>query len=182
MTNPPYGNQPGPGQQYGPPPGQPGYGAPAQPGYAAPAQPGYGAPAQPGYAAPAPAYGQQPYGQQPYGGPGQPPFGYGAPAPKKSRTGLIIGLVGLLVVAGIVVLLFLLLGGSVLDRGAVERDVAQQFQQREGVGIQLSCPDDMAVDQGATYRCTGTTERGEDVTLTITITGEDPATYTWQEG
>jgi hypothetical protein len=125
---------------------------------------------------------QQPYGQQPYGGPGQPPFGYGAPAPKKSRTGLIIGLVGLLVVAGIVVLLFLLLGGSVLDRGAVERDVAQQFQQREGVGIQLSCPDDMAVDQGATYRCTGTTERGEDVTLTITITGEDPATYTWQEG
>ena len=163
MTNPPYGNQPGPGPQYGPPPGQP-YGPPAQP-YA-----------QPGYGPPAPAYGQQPYG---YGAPGQPPFGYGAPAPQKSRTGLIIGLVGLLVVAGIVVLLFVLHGSTRLDSGAVERDVAQQFQQREGVGIQLSCPRDMAVDQGATYQCTGTTDRGEQVTVQITITGEDPATYDW---
>ncbi len=70
------------------PPAAPGYGAPSQgtPGYGAPGQgtPGYGAPGQgnPGY----PAAG--------YGAPGYPP-GYGAPlpsGPKKSRTGLIVGL------------------------------------------------------------------------------------------
>jgi hypothetical protein len=177
MTNPPYGNQPssGPGPQYGPPSG-PQYGVPAQP-YAQPT-PGYGAPAYGQPPAAQQPYGQQPYGQQPYGAPGQP-YGYGAPAPQKSRTGLILGLVGLLVVAGIVVLLFVLLSSTVLDHGAVERDVAQQFQQREGVGVQLSCPDDMEVDKGATYECTGTTERDEQVTIQITITGEDPATYEW---
>ena len=176
MTNPPYGNPQGsgPGPQYGQPQsGQPQSGPPGQP---------YGQPyPQPG-PQPGPAYGQQPYGQPPYGpqygAPGQP-YGYGAPPPRKSRTGLILGLVGLVVVAGVVVLLFLLLSSDVLDKGAVERDVAQQFQQREGVGIQLTCDDDMEVDKGATYQCTGTTEQGEHVTLQITITDENPAAYTW---
>jgi hypothetical protein len=208
MTNPPYGQpgQPGPpygqpaqpgygvppGQQYGQPaPAQPGYGQPAQPGYGQPAQPGYGQPAQPGYGQPAqpgygqPGYGQPGYGQPGYGGqpgaPGQYGGGYGQPA-RKSRTGLIAGLLVLALLVVGVVLLFVFLGGSsVLDQGAVERDVAAQFQEREGVGIDLDCPADMEVSAGATYECSGTTENGEDVTLQIAITDEGSGAYTWTE-
>jgi hypothetical protein len=90
---PPYGGAPGQGQPgYGQQPGaQPGYGQqPAGP-------PGY--PQQPGYGQPQPQYG--PPGPSPYG---QPPY-----PPRKSNTGLIIGLAGgamallvLLVVVGVV--------------------------------------------------------------------------------
>jgi len=90
--------------------------------------------------------------------------------------------VGLLVLVVVGVLLFVFLGGStVLDPAAVERDVSAQFQEREGVGIQLDCPDDMEVSANATYECSGTTERGEDVTLQIAITDEASAAYTWTE-
>jgi hypothetical protein len=193
MTNPPYGAQqyPQPGQQP-PPPQGPGYGgAPGQ--YGQPGQqPGsYG---QPQYGQPAPQptqpqYGQQPgygapqYGQQQYGQPQQYGYGpqYGQPQQKKSYKGLIIGLVGLLVAAGVAVLLIVLLSYDQLDPAAVERDVAAQFQDREAVPIDLSCPADMKVEQGATYECSGTTEDGEDVTLVIEITDEDSAAYTWSE-
>ena len=180
MTNPPQGPYGQPGQPYG------------QPGYGQPAQPGYGG--QPGYGQPAPQYGQPAYGQpaQPgygapgqygapaqYGAPGQ--YGYGAPQ-KKSKAPLIAGLVGLLVLVVVAVLLFVFLGGStVLDPAAVERDVSAQFQEREGVAVQLDCPDDMEVSANATYECTGTTERGEQVTLQITVTDEESAAYTWTE-
>ena len=189
MTNPPQGpyGQPGqqPGQPYGQP-GQPGYGQPAQPGYGKPA---YGQPAQPGYGQP--AYGQPaapPYGAPAqYGAPGQYAAagqygpGYGQPA-KKSKAGLIAGLVGLLVLIVGAVLLFVFLGGStVLDQGAVESDVAAQFQEREGVAVDLTCPADMEVSSGATYECTGTTEAGEEVTLRIAITDEESGAYTWTE-
>jgi hypothetical protein len=179
MTNPPQGPYGQPGQQPGQPYGQPGYG---QPGYGQPAQPGYGQPApqygQPAYGQPAPQYGAP--GQ--YGaGPGQYGPGYGAPA-KKSKAPLIAGLVGLLVLVVVAVLLFVFLGGStVLDPAAVERDVSAQFQEREGVPVQLDCPDDMEVSANATYECSGTTERGEQVTLQIAITDEESAAYTWTE-
>ena len=188
MTNPPYGQPGQPGQPYGSPGygqpaqpaygGQPGYGQPA-PQYGQPAQPAYGQPAQPAYGQPAPQYGQPGYGQPQYGAPG--PYGYGAPQ-KKSKAPLIAGLVGLLVVVVAAVLLFVFLGGStVLDPAAVERDVSAQFQEREGVALQLDCPDDMEVSANATYECTGTTDRGENVTLQIAITDEKTAAYTWTE-
>ena len=185
MTNPPYGQPGQPGQPYGQP-AQPGYGG--QPAYGQPT-PQYGQPApqygQPGYGQPAqPAYGQPAYGQPvapQYGAPGQYGSGYGQPA-KKSKAGLIAGLVALLVLVAGAVLLFVFLGGStVLDQGAVERDVAAQFQEREGVAVELTCPADMEVSSGATYECTGTTERGEDVTLQIAITDAESAAYTWTE-
>ena len=123
MSYPPYGSQPDPNQGWGAqqpgyPPGggydpsfgqgQPGYGQ--HPGYQQPgygqspgaAQPGYGPPpggAQPGYGPPGnaqPGYGQQ-WGQPNYGQqPGYPPPGQ--PRPRKSRTGLISGLIVLLLV------------------------------------------------------------------------------------
>ncbi|MFD4131941.1 hypothetical protein [Streptomyces goshikiensis] len=88
----PYGGQPGP---YGQPPQapQPGYGYPQQP-----QQPGYPQqPPQPGYPQqpPQPGYGfPQQQQQPPYGMPGQQP-------PKKSKAGVVIGVVvAVAVVAG----------------------------------------------------------------------------------
>ena len=203
MTNPPHGSdehagddptavrgqpdrfptQPTPSvpPAYGPPTSYatPTYGAPpayGQPGHAPyGAQPGYGQPPQ--YSQPT-QYGQPPYGA-PYGGPyGAPPT---APA-QKSRVGLIAvaTAVVLLVIAGVVVLV-MQLQSTVLDPTAVERDVAAQFEQREGVAIELHCGDSMKVRSGATYTCQGTTADGESVTLKIAITDPDTAAYTWTE-
>jgi hypothetical protein len=200
MTNPPQGDEPGAEQDRYPTqpaptvepqrapwqgPTQP-YVQPAQPGYGQPPQqpyqqpygqpPQYGQPARPQYGQPAPAYGQPQYGQLQYG---QPP--YDQPA-QKSKVGLIAAITGitLLVIAGIVVLV-LSLQSKVLDRAAVERDVAAQFEEREGVAVDLDCSDEMTVKSGSSYECTGTTADGEDVTLQIRIEDEDSAAYTWTE-
>jgi hypothetical protein len=86
----------------------------------------------------------------------------------------------LLVIAGVVAAV-LALQSTVLDPAAVERDVAAQFEEREGVAIDLTCDDEMPVESGSTYECTGTTADGEDVTLEIRIEDEDSAAYTWTE-
>ena len=196
----PYG-PPGPDrpQPYGPPEAPQGHGPPAH-GYGSPPQ-GYahlkqqvhGQPPpqywQPGYGQPrsgapqdgAPQYGQPGYAPQ-YGMPGQ---SYGPPQgrpPRRSRAGVVALVTGIavLVVLGVVVLV-LTLQSTVLDPTAVERDVAAQFEQREGVAIDLSCADEMHVDEGGSYRCTGVTADGEEVTLEITITDEETAAYTWTE-
>jgi hypothetical protein len=83
-----------------------------------------------------------------------------------------------------VIAVVLLLPGTrstALDPQAVQRDVAEQFQQREGVAVDLRCGDDMTVEAGRSYECSGTTADGEPVTITIDITDED-ANYTWSEG
>jgi hypothetical protein len=198
MTNPPpgggqpgpYGQQPGQYGGYGPP-GPGGYGGQQPPAYGQqPGQP-YGPPhpgqfGQPGYGPP--PYGQQPPGQPPYGQSGQQlhgqpgPFGQPYAPPKKSRTGLIVALVALaVVVIALAIVLPLTLGQEVLDRGAVEQDVAAQFEQANGVGLDLTCDDEMVVEEGATYECTGTTSDGEEVTVRIAVTDEDTAAYTWEE-
>ncbi|TFV85883.1 DUF4333 domain-containing protein [Blastococcus sp. CT_GayMR16] len=110
---------------------------------------------------------------------------YGQPAggpQQKSKIGLIALVTGiaLLVIAGVVVLV-LSLQSTVLDPAAVERDVAAQFQEREGVAVELDCAEEMAVDANATYECSGTTADGESVTLQIAIADEDTAAYTWTE-
>jgi hypothetical protein len=112
--------------------------------------------------------------------PGQQ-FGPPAVAPR-SKVGLIAILTGvaLLVIAGVVVLV-LSLRSTVLDAASAERDVAAQFEQREGVAVELDCPDDMEVTAGATYTCTGKTADGESVTLRLAITDEKTAAYTWTE-
>jgi hypothetical protein len=187
----PYGEppRPEPGSEYGRPQqpyGPPGYGpAPhGQPPYGqAPyGQPAYGPPPQGRPYGPQP-YSSQPYGPQPqpYGPAGYPPPDHGQP-PRRSRGPLvaaITGVVVLLAVGGVV--LAFALRSEVLDPGAVERDVAAQFEQREGVAIELQCADGMRVDTGATYECTGTTADDEDVRLEITVTDEERAAYTWTE-
>jgi hypothetical protein len=100
MSYPPYGSDPSqqPGGYPGDPYGQPQYGQPG--GYGQPA-PQYGPPPQYG-----PQYGQYPGGPAFPGGPALPP----PVPPRKSRTGLIIGLV----VGGVALLLCLGIGAAVV--------------------------------------------------------------------
>lgn len=99
----PYGGQPQQPGPYGQPQGQPGYGYPQQaPQGVPPQQQPYGYPQQQ----------PNPYGQQPQYGAPQGPGGYvpHPPAPKKSKTPLIIGAVA--VVAAIAVGAYFLIGGG----------------------------------------------------------------------
>jgi hypothetical protein len=210
MTNPPQGGpppgepgrpqpqQPWPHPQWPQQPGpqQPGpWGAPApgpygaQPPYGQPphgaSSPQYGqpwggqpeGPGQPPYWVGQPQYGQPPHGQ-PWGG--QPPYGPPAP-PRRSRKGLVAGIVIPAVLLLVAVVLARLFADTVLDTGAVEDDVAAQFEEIEGVAVELTCDDEMQVEQGSDYECTGTTADGEEVTLRIVITDETDAAYTWEE-
>ena len=175
--NPPYG-QAQPGQYKQPPYGQPQPGQYGQPAYGQPQPYGQAQPGPYGYGQPQP---QPQYGTPPYGAPGQQ-FGQQAGPAEKSKVGLIALVTGgLLVVIALVVVLVMSLQSTVLDPAAVERDVAAQFEQREGVAVELDCDDDMKPDAHATYECTGTTADGESVTLDITITDEKTAAYTWTE-
>ncbi|WP_163572058.1 Rv0361 family membrane protein [Fodinicola feengrottensis] len=86
-------------------------------------QPGYGQP-QPGYGQPQAGYGQPGFGD--------PNAGFPAPPPKKSNTGLILGIVGggaalLLCCGGLVLVLFLtgVLGGG--GGASSARDAADTF-------------------------------------------------------
>ena len=85
--------------------------------------------------------------------------------------------------AGVTALLLLARGGGdrVLSRSAVERDVAQQFAQRQGVPVTLTCKDTMTLVAGGTYHCSGLTGEGEQVTVTIRVTDPKAATYTWSD-
>ncbi|SDL81315.1 protein of unknown function [Geodermatophilus siccatus] len=196
MTNPPHG---------GPPPGEPGRPPQPWPPQQWPQQPG---PQQPGpWGPPGPYGGQPPYGQpvhgppspqygQPWGGQpaagqppywtGQPPYGqppYGPPPapPRRSRRGLVAGIVVPAVLLLLAVVFARLFADTVLDPERVEADVAAQFEEREGVAIDLTCDDEMQVEQGSDYECTGTTADGEEVTLRIVIIDETDASYTWEE-
>jgi hypothetical protein len=184
----PYGR---PAQQYGQQPPQPApsgpYGAPVQ-SYGPPA-PAFGQPAQPGSAdhyirQPQPGlYGPTGHVQPPQYGPPSQHYGVPAGVPgEKSKVGLIAIVTGivLLVIVGVVVLV-MSLQSTVLDPAAVERDVAAQFEEREGVAVELTCTDTMHVEANATYECSGTTAAGEGVTLQIAITDERSAAYSWSE-
>jgi len=169
MTNPPYSGDPADVDRYPTEPVPP-VQRPQQP------WPVYGQQAPPPYGPP-----QQPYRTlpQPYGVPPQ----YAPPAPTgRSRAGLVAAVaVGVLGLVAVGVVLVFRLSTTVLDRTAVERDVAAQFEELEGVAVELDCAQEMRVRRGATYECTGTTADGEDVTLRIAVTDEARAAYTWTE-
>jgi hypothetical protein len=169
MSTPPTGEDP-----YGRPPGPSGYGPP-----------GYGQQPYPSYAQPAlgpgPAQQPAPPAQGPYGPP--PPWQPGTPAapPDRTRKRLIraLELVGLAIAVGVATLVYVL-SSTVLDRAAVESAVSTQFEEREGVALDLECDERMIVEPGKDYECEGTTADGEDVQIVISVTDENGA-YTWAE-
>ena len=67
-----------------------------------------------------------------------------------------------------------------LDAGAVEEAVAGQFEQREGIALDLSCDQRMAAELGAEYACRGVTTDGEDVGILISLT-DGSGGFTWAE-
>lgn len=103
------------------------------------------------------------------------------PARPRRRLVLVATAAGVLAAAGLAVALLdpTLFGSTVLDRDAVQRDVAGQYQQREGVAVALVCPPAMPVVTGGSYRCAGTTATGERVTVRIVVTATRPPAYTW---
>jgi hypothetical protein len=66
----------------------------------------------------------------------------------------------------------------ILDRSAVEAAVSLQFEQREGVAVNLACAGRMVVAAGATYPCDGATADGEEIQIEVRLT-DDSGAYTW---
>jgi hypothetical protein len=89
-------------------------------------------------------------------------------------------LIGLLVVLALALSRWLGLGPTLLDTGRVERDVATQFEERYGVGVDVDCPQGMEVAAGRDYECDAETDDGEDLELVITITDAEQNAYTWE--
>lgn len=178
MSTPPSSEDPRPGADRPLPEDAPT--APAQPVPFAPVPP------QPWGGSPQQQPRQQPWGGSPHGatawGAPQPAWGPPAPAARdRTRTLLIAALVAVaLAIAGGLALLVYVLSATILDRTAVETAVAQQFEEREGVGLDLACDERMIVRPGADYECEGTTADGEDVEILITVT-DDEGAYTWAE-
>ena len=86
------------------------------------------------------------------------------------------------VVAALAVARWAGLGPTLLDDDEVQRDVAEQFEERYDVGVDVDCPRDMQVSEGRVYECDAETDDHEDLELVITITDEDDAAYTWDVG
>jgi hypothetical protein len=105
-----------------------------------------------------------------------------AAAPAKPRR-LLRPLYGWLLVGAVVAALAVArwagLGPTLLDDDRVQSDVAEQFEERYDVGVDVDCPRDMRVSEGRTYECDAETDDREDLTLVVTITDEDPASYSW---
>ena len=102
-----------------------------------------------------------------------------APAKRRRLRPLYGWLVVGAVVAALAVARWAGLGPTLLDDGRVQSDIAEQFEERYDVGVDVDCPRDMQVSEGRVYECDGETDDNEDLTLVVTITDEDPAAYTW---
>lgn len=112
------------------------------------------------------------YGAPAYG----PPAGFGAPpawgpppAPPRKRTGRIVGGIAgaVVVLGGLGVGAFALLGPSSLVTDDVEREIVRITQEQVGVApAAVTCPDDIPVAVGSTTTCTGAVE-AQPVTYTV---------------
>jgi hypothetical protein len=83
------------------------------------------------------------------------------------------------VVAALAVARWAGLGPTLLDHTRVESDIAEQFEERYDVGVDVDCPRDMRVSEGRVYECDAVTDDRENLTLVVTITDEEQAAYTW---
>ena len=109
-----------------------------------------------------------------------PDLAHDQPSPRRKRRRPLYGwLVVAAVVAALAVARWAGLGPTLLDDGRVQADVAEQFEERYDVGVDVDCPRDMQVSEGRTYECDAETDDSEDLTIVITITDEDPPAYSW---
>lgn len=71
------------------------------------------------------------------------------------------------------------LGADPLDADVVERDVAAAYEEREGVALELDCPQDTPVASGETYACHGTRSDSRRVSVKIQIDDRLDGSYRW---
>ncbi len=117
-------------------------------------------------------------------GPGSaldPDLASAEPDRRGRRPGRIVayGVLALCLVALVVLALGRVWGTTLLDPRAVERDVAEQFEQRYAVDVEVDCPAEMEVEVGRDHRCDAETGARERLTVVITVTDDDPPAYTW---
>jgi hypothetical protein len=95
---------------------------------------------------------------------------------------VLLAAVGIpVVVVAVVTVALLVAGPGALDPDQVERDVAAEFEEREGVTLDLACPDDLPPESGGVYTCEGTTADGAAVAVEIRIADpEDDVDYVWE--
>jgi Domain of unknown function (DUF4333) len=111
------------------------------------------------------------------------PFPAQATAPPEKPRRVLRPLYGWLVVAAVLAALAVArwagLGPTLLDDSQAQSDIAEQFEERYDVGVDVDCPRDMQVSEGRAYECDAETDDDEDLVLVVTITDEDPAAYSW---
>ena len=77
-------------------------------------------------------------------------------------------LVGVGAMATLVLIFFVLFGEKRLDTG----DAADKIAAELGPGASVECPDDVTVEDGATFECTATLD-GTEVPIEVELVGED---------
>ncbi|MFJ9786898.1 DUF4333 domain-containing protein [Amycolatopsis sp. NPDC101161] len=163
---PPYGQQPGGGYPQSGPQAQPQYGQ--QPGGAYPQS---GPQQQPQYGQQQP--GQYDYGQQQYPGQGAPE----GEQPAKSKKGLLIGVIVLVVVVAVVGVLGFVAPGffktQVFNNTQMQTDVQKLLTETYKIdGVTgVTCPADQKVEDGAKFECTATIA-GKPTQIPITVKGD----------
>ncbi|MGY1814776.1 DUF4333 domain-containing protein [Blastococcus sp. SYSU D00820] len=122
-----------------------------------------------------PQYAAQQYPPQPYGGPPLGSPGYGPPPPPRRRTGVVVGSVAgaVVVLGGLGVGAFLVLGTSTLDTAAAEERIVTLTQEETGVAAtDVSCPADVEAEAGATFTCTAVLD-GQGTSFTVRQTDDE---------
>jgi hypothetical protein len=96
-----------------------------------------------------------------------------APAPKKRRTGLIVGaIVGVLVIAGLAVGAVFLFGSKSLDTAKAQTKIAELTKQQIGITpTGVSCPSDVELKSGTTFTCTAKLD-GQAISYTVKETDD----------
>jgi hypothetical protein len=122
--------------------------------------------------APLPGYAPAPYGPPPagYGMPYGPP-----PAPRRPRTGVVVAAVagGVATVAGLGVAALVVFGTPLLDVDEVESEIVRLTEEQATLApTGVTCPEDVAVESGATFACSATLD-GQPVTYTVRQTDDD---------
>ncbi len=126
----------------------------------------------PSYAPPPAGYAPAPYGPVPVP---LPPAG-----PRRSRTGAVVG--GVVAVAGLGIAGLVVLGTTTLDVAEVESEIGRLTEQETALApTGVSCPADVAVEPGATFRCSATLD-GQPVTFTVRQTDDGGTVFIESDG